>query len=387
MKEVNFLNLDIKELYEKGKQTLETELGEILYEGDERLILFQNLFQIQVGEQANINDAARQNLLRYARGEYLDALGEDFYFTKRLQAQKATCKVKITLSKANNEEDTVIKKGTRITPDRVLFFENMGDITIPKGELEGEGKYIAQEPGSKYSGIGKGLIKYMVDVLPFVKSIENLDETSGGTDTETDDEYRERCRASKNAVSVAGPEDSYRYFAMSAHAAIVDAVPTMPTPGTVKIILLLEDGTEANEDIKNRVLAECSQKNRRPLTDKVEVASAETEPYNINLTYYLDKNQGTEERRYKKNIQGENLDNKEGDIRDYIKWQQNTLGREISPDELRYKIQDAATYTTTDNKKFTAVRRVEITEPQYKKIDPLKIGKVGTINVVYGGLE
>lgn len=122
MKEVNFLNLNIKELYEKGKQTLETELGEILYEGDERLILFQNLFQIQVGEQANINDAARQNLLRYARGEKLDALGEDFYFTKRLQAQKATCKVKITLSKANNEEDTVIKKGTRITPDRVLFF-------------------------------------------------------------------------------------------------------------------------------------------------------------------------------------------------------------------------------------------------------------------------
>ena len=117
------------------------------------------------------------------------------------------------------------------------------------------------------------------------------------------------------------------------------------------------------------------------------MASAETEPYNINLTYYLDKNQGTEERRYKKNIQGENLDNKEGAVRDYIKWQQNTLGREISPDELRYKIQDAATYTTTDNKKFTAVRRVEITEPTYKKIDPLKIGKVGTINVVYGGLE
>ncbi len=53
MKEVNFLNLDIKELYEKGKKTLETELGEILQDGDERIILFQNLFQIQVGEQAN----------------------------------------------------------------------------------------------------------------------------------------------------------------------------------------------------------------------------------------------------------------------------------------------------------------------------------------------
>ena len=246
---------------------------------------------------------------------------------------------------------------------------------------------LSQESGSKYSGIGKGLIKYMVDVLPFVKSIENLDETSGGTDTETDDEYRERCRASKNAVSVAGPEDSYRYFAMSAHAAIVDAVPTMPTPGTVKTILLLEDGTEANEDIKNRVLAECSQKNRRPLTDKVEVASAETEPYNINLTYYLNKkNQEQRNGDIKRILQGENLDNKEGAIRDYIKWQQNTLGREISPDKLRYKIQDAATYTTTDNKKFTAVRRVEITEPTYKKIDPLKIGKVETINVVYGGL-
>ena len=88
MKEVNFLNLDIKSLYEKGKQTLETELGEILQEGDERLILFQNLFQIQVGEQANINDAARQNLLRYARGEYLDALGQDFYLQKDCKHRK-----------------------------------------------------------------------------------------------------------------------------------------------------------------------------------------------------------------------------------------------------------------------------------------------------------
>ena len=387
MNDINFINLDISKLYRDAVNTLQNELGEVLYEGDERLIFFQSMFGIQVAQAANINDSARQNLLRYARGEKLDAIGLDFYFIERLKAQKARCECKVTLSKTL-KEDVTIPKGTRITTYLTdIYFESESDIIIKSGQLYNNGLFVSQETGRKYSGLTEGSINKMVDIIPYVKSIENITETVGGTDIETDEEYRERCRLSKNAISTAGPYDSYRYLAISANAAVKDAKPVMKEPGTVKIILLLEDGAQADEEIISSVKEACSDKTKRPLTDKVEVISAETVPYNINLRYYLDKNHATKEAQYRKMIEGENSDFKTGAIRDYIKWQQNTLGLSISPDELRYKIQDSATYTTLDNEKYTAVRKVEITEPLFTEIDPERIGRVGTINVVYGGLE
>lgn len=386
MSDINFVDLDIQTLYKEAVDTLQNELGETLYEGDERLIFFQNLFGIQVAQIATINDCAKQNLLRYARGEKLDAIGQDFYYTERLQAQKATCMCKVTLS-AEQKEDITIPKGTRITSFYEMYFESESDIIIEAGELEASGKFVSQEAGRKYSGLAEGSINKMVDVIPYVQSIVNITETLGGTDTESDEDYRERCRLSKNALSTAGPYDSYRFLAISANAAVEDAKPVMSEPGTVKIILLLEDGAQADEEIINDVKEACSDKTKRPLTDKVEVVSAETVPYNIELTYYLDKNHSTDETKYRKAIEGENYDNRTGAIRNYIKWQQNTLGLPISPDELRYKIQDAATYTTIEGNKYTAVRRVVITEPVYTEIEAEKIGKVGTINVAYGGLE
>lgn len=71
--------------------------------------------------------------------------------------------------------------------------------------------------------------------------------------------------------------------------------------------------------------------------------------YDIELTYYLDKNFSSEESIYRKKVEGDNLDLSNGAIRDYINWQQSMLGNPINPDELRYRIQDAATYSVLSN--------------------------------------
>ncbi len=109
--------------------------------------------------------------------------------------------------------------------------------------------------------------------------------------------------------------------------------------------------------------------------------------YDINLTYYLDRNHSYKEAIYRKAIEGESLDLTTGAIREYINWQQSNLGKSINPDELRYRIQDAATYSTTTNDKFTAVRKIELTSPTHIDIKDIQVAKARNINVVYGGLD
>ena len=88
--------------------------------------------------------------------------------------------------------------------------------------------------------------------------------------------------------------------------------------------------------------------------------------------------------------EGDNLDLKNGAIREYINWQQSMLGNSINPDELRYRIQDAATYSILSNdtsKKFTAVRKIDLVSPKHTELKDIDVGKVRSIIVNYGGLD
>ena len=126
------------------------------------------------------------------------------------------------------------------------------------------------------------------------------------------------------------------------------------------------------------------------MTDKVEVGACNEVEYDIELTYYLDKNFSSEESIYRKKVEGDNLDLSNGAIRDYINWQQSMLGNPINPDELRYRIQDAATYSVLSNdisKKFTAVRKIDLVSPTHTDIQNIDVGKVRNIIVNYGGLD
>lgn len=384
--DINFVNINAKDTNLKILNDFEELIEEPLYPGDERRIFLQQQTPVIVGIQHKINDSAKQNLLRYARGEKLDAIGEDLFFTKRLKAEKASCLCKCKLSKPQDSE-FIIPKGTRVSPDGNIFFYVRNDIKIIAGELEGLGILDAEKTGPQYNGFIPGQINLIVDLIPFVETLINTEISAGGSNDESDDRYRERCRLSPEASSTAGPDDAYMAFAKEAHPSVIDAKVISPTPGVVKIIILLEDAVKPSEEILDKVLKSCSRKDRRPLTDKVEVGACEEVEYDINLTYYLDKNHSSQESIYRKRIEGDNFDLKTGAIRDYIKWQQSMLENPINPDELRYRIQDAATYSTSDDNKFTAVRKIELTSPQHLDISNIQVAKVKNINVAYGGLD
>lgn len=385
MSDVNFIETDAQKIYEKIINDFEAAYGETLYPSDERRIFIQQLIAVIVGIRNDINDSARQNLLRYARDDKLDAMGFDLYGTERLQPQKASCSGKIKLVAIQND-DVQVPSGKRVTPDGTIFFKVKDDVIIDAGEIEKDCMLEAVDSGEDYNGFLSGQIKNIVDPIPLVESIINTDTSGGGANLESNDSYRERCRLAPESYSTAGPDKAYEYFAKSADTSISDVKIISPSPGTVKIIPLLTNGDIPNQHILDKVYAECSPRDRRPLTDSVEIDIPTVINYDIDIIYYLDREHQTEELQFRHAIEGKNLDFSDGAIREYINWQQEKLGITINPDELRYRIQNAATYISSI-KTYTAVRRIVLTSPNYMGIADTEVAKVGNITVTYGGLE
>lgn len=146
-----------------------------------------------------------------------------------------------------------------------------------------------------------------------------------------------------------------------------------PDPGVVKLYVLMDDGTLAGEELKREVLAACSADEVRPLTDRVSVEDAETVPYNISFTYYLQTGgtkSGTE-------IAAE----VDAAVEKYRAWQQAKLGRDINPDKLReYLCQ-------------TGIKRIVFTAPDFTALrdggdgSVPQIATLGGVSVINGGYE
>ncbi|WP_459482129.1 baseplate J/gp47 family protein [Clostridium saccharoperbutylacetonicum] len=382
---IKFVDINPEIIFADVLSTVEAELGEELHDGDERKLFLKSFMPILVGIVNKINDTANQNLLENARDEKLDAIATDYHNTSRLQATYSFCNGKAKLSAIQNE-DVPIKAGTKITPDGIAMFKVRDDVVIAKGTLECDLVLIASSTGTKYNGFETGEIHYIVDPIPFVAEIFNTEISKSGSDIEDDKSYRERARLSMESKSTAGPDGAYEYFAYSADNSISGVKVISPSPGVVKIFVVVDGGEIPSQEILDKVYNKCSPKDVRPLTDKVETGSPNVINYNIELTYYLDKNFPTYEGKWRKAIEGEKLDFVDGAIRNFIKWQQSEIGKSINPDELKYQIQDAAAYEV-DNRKISGVRRIELTSPIHKTIGENEIAKVGSITIIYGGME
>lgn len=382
---INYITTDAEKIFQDALSTIENELGEKLDEGDEKKIFLKSLMPILVGISNKINDVANQNLLENSRGTNLDSLALNFYSTNRLQPTYSFCKGIVKLSK-QQEEDILIKAGTKITPDGIAIFKVKEDVTISRGELEKDLVLIATSTGSKYNGYRIGEINYLIDPIPYVEKIYNTEISASGADIEDDKTYRERARLEIESKSTTGSEGAYEYFAYTADPSITGVKVITPAPGIVKILVVVDNGEIPSQEILDKVYNECSARDRRPLTDKVEVGTPNVKKYDIELTYFLDKNFATKEGRWRKEIEGEKLDCKQGAINNFIKWQQEEVGKSINPDELRYKIQDAASYEV-EGRKISGVRRILLTYPEYAVIEENELAKVENIKITYGGME
>ena len=379
---INFVNINAETVYEEIVRNIESDLGEKLHEGDEKKLFIKSLMPIIMALKNDINDTANQNFLENSREEKTDAIANSYFDTKRLKPTKASCSGKAVLSEVQ-KKDILIPSGTKITSDGIRIFEIKENYIVKAGQKEVDVKLVSTSTGEKYNGILAGKINH-IDPIAYVSEIYNTEISKEGSDIEDDKSYRERARLEMESKSCAGPEGAYEYYAYSADNSISAVKVVSPLPGTVRILVVVDNGESPSDEILKKVYDECSPRDRRPLTDKVETGTPEIVEYDIDLTYYLDKNFPTYEGKWRKAIEGENFDYESGAIRTFINWQQEDIGRSINVEELKFQILNSATYEA-DNRTLSGVRKLIINSPGYDNIEEIQLAKVKNINVTYGG--
>ncbi len=361
--EINFVETDAEVINADIVSKFEEFLGESLASGDERRIFLQGFAYAFADQLNHINETGRSNLLRYAVGNELDELGDLFHNT-RLEAQCASVTIRFTLS-TTPSQSVIIPKGTRVTPDGEIFFATDEQIIFSANTVETSKDVTATATvaGQSHNDFEVGTINVLVDTNPYIAKVENITVSGGGSDIETDDEYRERLRESPFSFSVAGPANAYKAIAMSVSADVADASVYSPSAGVVEIAIIKDGGEipSANDELLDMILEACSDKTVRPLTDKVQVVPAKAVTANINVTYYV--------------ANGDTSKNAaiEAAVEDYKAWQTEKIGRAITADKLRNLMYAAG------------AARVDITEPTYIALAENEVAQIGTVTVNCGG--
>lgn len=125
-----------------------------------------------------IDFTGKQNLLSYAKDEFLDAQGE-LRGVPRLSALPAQTTIKFTLKEAQENQILIPKQTQAATADGFIFLtEEIGKINA--GDLECEIKASAKIPGKSGNEYSVGDVANILDSFSFSLSAVNTDKPSGG---------------------------------------------------------------------------------------------------------------------------------------------------------------------------------------------------------------
>lgn len=320
---VQFMTTNADEVESGIISRYEKASGRTLASGDPvRLFLLTIAAEI-CALRAEVNISAQNNLLSYARGEYLDALGTYFGVT-RLAATAAVCTVRFTLS-TTLEQPVTIPAGSQVTNGTYTFSTNE-EAMIPAGGLSVDTTATCTETGTAANGLLAGQISTMVEPIPYIAEVANTDTTADGSNEEDDASLAARIRLAPNSFSVAGPSRAYEYHAYSASPSIIDVSVDSPTPGVVNVYLLAKSGAMPSSELLDQVQAYLSGDSIRPLTDEVHVLAPEAVHYSIVADYYIaaaDRSTASVIRTAVTTA-----------VEEFRQWQSLHIGRDINPNQL-----------------------------------------------------
>lgn len=363
--DINFVTIDPDNVQQAVFRWYTTMTNQSLPSaGDPRRLFLLFVTDVIIRLLNKLNDTGKMNLLKYARESYLDNLAA-LLAVERIPMTAAITTIRAELSLVR-EQETVIPKGTRVSPGSGIYFSTDKDIVIPPGETSGTGSATCTEPGAKGNGYIPGEISQIIDPVAYVKRIVNITKSEGGSDAESDAALRERVHEAPERFSVAGSYGAYRYHAMSVNSAIVDVDVWSPSPGVVEVLPLLTGGEIPGEELLQEVLSYLSADTIRPLTDQVKTAAPKEVKYAVSLKYYIHREIGASDTQ-----QGVNAA-----VKAYTVWQSGRLGRDIIPSRLTQMVQAVP-----------GIKRVEIISPSYKEIQHNQVAKVETVAVVQSGSE
>lgn len=365
--EVNFLETDAETIRSQIITGFEQASGDTLAAGDPRRLFLLSIADVIIQQRTAINLAAQQNLLSYAQGGYLDALGQ-LLAVERMAESKAVTTIEFTLSQALGSVYT-IPAGTQVT-NGVVTFETDEDLLIPIGQTKGEVSASCTVAGPVGNDYLAGQISTIVTPMTFVSGAQNTTITTGGADAESDSDFADRIRLAPNSFSVAGPEKAYVYHAKSVSPAIIDVKVDSPTPGEVDVYVLLTDGTLPTEDTLEQIEEHLSDENIRPLTDYVVVKAPTASNYEIELHYWINQEDSSKAAQIQADV--------EAAVEQYRLWQQTKIGRDITPGKLLQLVFAAGASRVDDSKMKPAA---------WKKLEAMQVAQCTKVNVVYEGYK
>lgn len=375
--EYQFVSTNSADVIAELTEQYENLTGKTLLPADPDKLFISWVAGIIVQERILINYAANQNIPSRAVGDNLDAIGEDIYNVRRPQAEAAICTVRFTISAAQ-ETAIAIPNGTRMTDNSgSLVWHTTEDAVVEIGALSVDVPVVCETPGTVGNGYSVGQINTLIDVdnVMYFFECQNIDTSNSGAEAATDAEYFELMRAGLEAFSTAGPKGAYEYHAKAVSTEIADvcAINPIDKPGYVNICAIMVDGTIADDGTKNAILNACSDDKVRPLTDIVEVVDPEVVEYDIELTYYANRNS---------DVSISEIDNTvSAAVEEYCSWQCGKIGRDINPSRLMWLLKESG------------AKRVDIVSPVFtslrdgsERLIP-QVAKVRNIAITNGGFE
>lgn len=334
----------------------------ILAPGDPIRLLLLSVASIITQERSLIDATGKQNLLSYAAGVYLDAIGSMLDVTRN-PAASAQTRVRFTLSSVRPGVVT-IPAGTQLAAGQVLF-ETVSSVDIPSGSLTGTVAAAALVPGTSANGLLPGEIRVIVNPIPFVAGVTSLDETTGGSDIEDDESFAERIHRKPESFSVAGPAGAYEYWTYTASASIADVAVSSPSPGVVDVRILLQGGELPGPAVIEAV--ENVLTDKRPLTDFVLVDAPYTVPKNLTIEYWIARSNTARALEIQASVAQA--------VNDYLAWQNGKIGRDITPDQLRAMVIQAG------------AKRLTVTGITDEEVEMDSVARVELDDLIYAGLE
>lgn len=284
-----FIDTDAQSVLDACIAEYERLTGRPLYPAQSERLLINLIAYREHLVRVGIQEAAEQNLVAFARAPMLDYLGE-LVGVIRIPAQPARCILRFSLD-APAVSPVFIPSGTGVySNDGKYLFTTEADRTIEAGVVAIDVSAVADTAGEAANSLQRGNVSTLADdVTDESLSVCNVDATSGGSDEETDDHFRERIMLAPETFSVAGSELAYRFHALSVSASIVDVGVLSPTPGVVELYPLTKIGIPDNATLA-LVKAKVGSEKVRPLTDRVTVIAPERVPYSLSVTLTLYKN-------------------------------------------------------------------------------------------------
>lgn len=340
--------------------------GITLQPADPVRLFLESLAYVVSIQNGLIDLAGKQNLLAYATGAHLDHLGA-LMGVSRIPARNATCLIRFSIGETLTFA-VPIPEATRVTTqDGSFVFVGMSQGEIAAGETYCDIVAQCTEAGSKATGLVPGQINRLVDPIPYIVGVSNITTTLDGTDIEDDERLRERIRIAPESYTVAGSRGEYEARVLEVSSDISDVSVYSPEPGVVDVRFVLKDGELPDAAMCKMVYDTLSAETVRPLTDTVIVAAPDVVEYDIEGTWYINRNDVTLLAGITAAVTNA--------LNTFMFWQKTKPARDIIPSRLIQLVQQAG------------AKRIELTKPKFTPISFTQIARERSVKLLFGGVE